>query len=119
MRDKMKLRTKAFAESVWRLCTTLPKSREYNAYVNQIIRSSSSVGANFRAAQRAKSNADFIYKLKIVEEEADETLYFLELLTQINPSLKPQIVPIYKEGNEILSIVVTALKTLRKNNRKS
>jgi len=113
MRELMKKRTKKFAADVWRFCEKLPKSREYNAYVNQIIRSSSSVGANYRAAQRGKSTADFIYKLKIVEEEADETLYFLELLLDINPTLKKQIDLLHKEGNEILSIIIASIKTAR------
>ena len=60
------------------------QTREFNAYVNQLIRCSSSVGANYRASQRAKSTADFINKLKIVEEEADESHYFLELLLDIS-----------------------------------
>ena len=110
----MKKRTRQFAGDVWRFCEKLPKTREYNSYVNQIIRSSSSVGANYRAAQRGKSTADFINKLKIVEEEADETLYFLELIEDINPSLRNKIEPVYKEGNEILSIIVASLKTARK-----
>jgi four helix bundle protein len=76
-------RTKKFALNCWILCQKLSYSREYNAYVRQLLRSSSSVGANYRAAQRAKSNADFINKLKIVEEEADESQYFLELLEEI------------------------------------
>jgi len=118
MRELMKKRTKKFAVDVWRFCEKLPKSREYNAYVNQIIRSSSSVGANYRAAQRGKSTADFIYKLKIVEEEADETLYFLELLKDINPILKKQIDLLHKEGNEILSIIIASIKTARQRNLK-
>jgi len=114
MREQMKSRTKKYAANVWRFCEKLPKSREYNAYVNQIIRSSSSVGANYRAAQRGKSTNDFIYKLKIVEEEADETLYFLELLNDINPLLKNQIEPLHKEGSEILSIIIASIKTARR-----
>ena len=119
MREQMKNRTKKYAANVWRLCERLPKTREYNAYVNQIVRSSNSVGANYRAAQRGKSTNDFIYKLKIVEEEADETLYFLELLNDINPLLKKQIDPLHKEGNEILSIIVASIKTARNRNKRS
>lgn len=66
MKKEILKRTKQFAIDCWILCAKIPKSREYNAYVNQLIRSSSSVGANYRAAQRAKSTADFINKLKIV-----------------------------------------------------
>ena len=74
------------------------------------------MGANYRAAQRGKSTADFINKLKIVEEEADETLFFLELLLEINQSLKPRINPLHKEGSELLAITVASIKTARKNN---
>ena len=117
MREEMKKRTRQFAGDVWRFCEKLPKTREYNSYVNQIIRSSSSVGANYRAAQRGKSRADFINKLKIVEEEADETLYFLELLCDINPELKIKINPIFDEGNQILAIVVASIKTARRKTK--
>ena len=67
MKNQILKRTKDFAINCWRFCEKVPKSREYNAFVNQLIRSASSVGANYRASQRAKSTADFINKLKIVE----------------------------------------------------
>lgn len=73
MRD-LKVRTKEFALACWKLCIELPKTREFDGWVRQLIRCSSSVGANYRAAQRAKSTADFINKLKIVEEEEDESI---------------------------------------------
>ncbi|MGB5610350.1 four helix bundle protein, partial [Eudoraea sp.] len=69
----LKIRTKSFTIECWKLCKNIPKSREYDAWARQLIRCSSSVGANYRASQRAKSTADFIYKLKIVEEEVDES----------------------------------------------
>lgn len=111
-------RTRRFAVDVWKFCEKVPKTREYNAYINQLLRCSSSIGANYRASQRAKSTVDFIYKLKIVEEEADETLYFLELLSEFNPSFLTEIQSLHKEGNEILSIIVASIKTARKNQRK-
>ena len=83
MVQDLKTRTKKFAIDCGRLCRNFPHSREYNAYVNQLIRSSSSVGANYRASQRGKSTADFINKLKIVEEEADESHFFLEILLDL------------------------------------
>jgi four helix bundle protein len=116
MREQIKKRTQKLAVNIWCFCCKLPKSREYNAYVHQLLRCSSSIGANYRAAQRGKSTNDFIYKLKIVEEEADETLYFLELLKEINPLLRKDIEPIYNECNQILAIVIASLKTARKNN---
>lgn len=85
--------------------------------MNQLIRCSSSVGANYRASQRAKSAADFINKLKIVEEEADESSFFIEILLEINKNqeLKLEMEKLLKETNEILAIVVASIKTARKN----
>ncbi len=117
MKEKIKSRTKRFAIDCWRLCSKFPISREFNAYCNQLIRCSSSVGANYRAACRAKSTADFINKLKIVEEEADESMYFLELLLEIGGKEKEEIERLHSEANELLSIVVASIKTMR--NRKS
>jgi len=121
MKEIMKQRTKKFALDCWILCSKLPKSREFNAYVSQLIRSSSSVGANYRALQRAKSNADFINKLKIIEEEADESHFFLELLTDVstleNLQLENQFNPLIQEANEITAIIVATLKTARNNNK--
>ncbi len=85
MKNQLIDRTKRFALDSWHFCFKVPKSREYNAFVNQLIRSSSSVGANYRASQRAKSTADFINKLKIVEDEVDESIYWLELFEEILP----------------------------------
>ncbi|NJY63776.1 four helix bundle protein [Salinimicrobium sp. CDJ15-81-2] len=116
MKD-LKSRTKEFAVNCWKFCNKIPHSREYNAYVNQLLRSSSSVGANYRAAQRAKSTADFINKLKIVEEEADESMYFIELFIEIlNENLK-EAEALHVEANEILSIVVASINTARRNQK--
>lgn len=117
MKEVLKNRTKKFATDCWRLCAKLPVSREYNAYCNQLIRCSSSVGANYRAACRGKSDADFLNKLKIVEEEADESMYFLELFMEISDKEQTEIKRLYNEANELLSIVVASIKTVR--NRKS
>lgn len=113
----MKARTKKFAIDCAILCSKLPNAREFSAYVNQLIRCSSSVGANYRASQRAKSTADFVNKLKIVEEEADESNFFLEILLEINKNedLKLEMETLLKEGNEILAIVVASIKTARNN----
>lgn len=107
--------TKQFAIDVWRLCTKLPHSREFNSYVNQLIRSSSSVAANYRAVTRAKSNPDFINKLKIVEEEGDESQFFLEVIDEINNDLElsPEIKRLIKEADELVAIVVASIKTSR------
>ena len=116
MKEKLKERTKRFAIDCWRLCENIPKSREFNAYVNQLIRCSSSVGANYRAFQRAKSTADFINKLKIVEEEADESIYWLEILNELSNINKDEFGRLIKEANELLAITVASIKTARRNN---
>ncbi len=122
MKALMLKRTKKFAIDCWILCSKLPKTREYNAYVNQLIRCSSSVGANYRASQRAKSAPDFINKLKIIEEEADESHFFLELIQDITMlekiELNPEIDFLLKEANEITAIIVSSIKTARINNSK-
>lgn len=89
--EEMKRRTKLFAINVALLTQKIPDTPVNRAYKAQIIRSSSSVGANYRASRRAKSNADFINKLKIVEEELDESLFFLELLEVFNQPEKEEI----------------------------
>lgn len=109
----LKERTFQFAVSVGRLILDLPFNAVNKEYFSQLVRSSSSVGANYRAARRGKSDADFINKLKIVEEEADESVYFLELLREFNPSFRERIPELINEGLEILKIIVASIKTTR------
>ena len=115
MSKQLKNRTKRFAIDCWKLCALLPKSREFDSYVRQLLRSSSSEAANYRAALRAKSDKDFIHKLKIVEEEADESMFWLELLMEINPHNKRAFLTMLNEGEEILKIMVSSIKTTRVN----
>ena len=119
--EQRNFKTKAYSVSIGNLVISLPYNILNKNYSNQIVRSSSSVGANYRAACRAKSTADFLNKLKIVEEELDETMYFLELLEEFNPDFKQVIQQNWKEGNELLSIIVASIITIRRNdsNRKS
>ncbi|MGV3508938.1 MAG: four helix bundle protein [Sphingobacteriaceae bacterium] len=114
-KEILKKRTKVFSISIGRLVVDLPYSVLNKNYSNQLVRCSSSVGANYRAACRAKSKADFINKLKIVEEELDESMFFLELLVEFNPDKKDTIAELWKEANELLSIIVASLTTLRKS----
>ena len=111
--EELQQRTKRFALRILKLYRSLPKTDEGRILGKQILRSGTSIGANYRAACRGKSKADFLNKLKIVEEELDETLFFMELLVELNPELKEKIDTIYKEGNELLSIIVAAINTLR------
>jgi four helix bundle protein len=118
MKNELLNRTKKFAIDFWKFCEEVPKSRAYNAFVNQLIRSSSSVGANYRASQRAKSTADFINKLKIVEEEVDESIYWLEIFEEVLPAFLDRIEILKKEGSELLAITVASINTARRNNKK-
>jgi four helix bundle protein len=109
--ENMKSRTKMIGVSVIALLGTLPKNPVSFKVFDQIIRSSTSIGANYRAACRAKSNADFINKLKIVEEETDETMYWLEVLNESKLISEDKTKDLYKELNEILSVVVASINT--------
>jgi four helix bundle protein len=115
----LKNRYKNFAIKTGELIQLLPKSIINSAYSNQLIRSSSSPGTNYRAACRGKSTADFINKLKIVEEELDESIYFLELVQHFNPNIQDKIETLIKESNELLSMTVSSIKTVRLNSRTS
>lgn len=106
-------RTYLFAVKVGKLTEKLPLSLINRAYCAQIIRSSSSVYANYRAAQRAKSEKDFINKLKIVEEECDETVGFLELLKAFNEIEKEEIDILIDEGTQLLKIFVASINKMR------
>ncbi len=113
IRKKFKTSTFTFAVNVGKLINQLPYNTVNREYFRQIVRCSSSVGANYRASQRAKSDSDFIYKLKVVEEETDETIYFLELLQALNENYKNIITPLINEGVEILKIIVASINTTR------
>lgn len=115
--DTLKSRTKSFAVTVGKLCQLINSDPLLKAYANQLIRSSSSVGANYRAACRAKSGRDFLNKLKIVEEECDECMFFLELIGDLKYEHRELIKPIWKEANELLSIIVASINTTRKSLR--
>jgi four helix bundle protein len=116
-RDEMKLRTKAYANRVVKLCAALPDNWIARTLAKQLLRSGTSVGANYRAVCRAKSNSDFINKLRIVEEECDESLFGMELLVE-NGFIKPaRLAGLMKEADEILAIVVSSAKTARSSNR--
>lgn len=118
--EELKQRTKVFGKRVIKLIEALPKNTTTSVIGRQLLRSATSVGANYRAVCRAKSRADFIAKLGIVEEECDESLYWLEMLVETN-RIRPALVSnLMQEGEEILAIVVASAKTARvKNNPQS
>ena len=88
----------------------------YYLIENQLGRAALSVGANYRVVSRAKSTNDFINKLKIVEEECDECLFFLEILQEKSEVSHQEIKNLWNEANEILSIIVSSLKSVRNRN---
>ena len=101
------------AVSIIKEVNKLPHSLSADVIGRQLIRSGTSIGANYRAACRAKSTPDMINKLKIVEEESDETQYWLELLTEAGLVDQSQIADVYKQTNEILAMTIASIKTLR------
>ena len=115
---ELKARTKDFALRVIRLVDALPNTVKGRAIANQIIRSATSVAANYRAARRGRSRAEFIAKIGVVEEEADETAFWLELIIDSKIRGKAQIEPLLKEEGELVAIMAASRKSAI-GNRKS
>jgi four helix bundle protein len=111
--EELKVRTRAFALRIIRLAESLPETPTAKVIRNQMIRCGSSVGANYRAACRAKPKADFVSKMGIVEEEADETIYWMELLVDAGIVKQSRITELLDEANQILSIVISSIKTAK------
>lgn len=105
---ELKQRTKEFALRILKLVDALPSSVAGKVIANQIMRSGSSVGANYRAACRARSNAEFISKLGIVLEESDETEFWLELIMEGELIPKDKVEPLKKEAEEITAIMAAS-----------
>jgi four helix bundle protein len=112
--EEMKQRTKLFALGIIQLVESLPKERIAGVLGGQLLRSGTSVGSNYRSACRAKSIADFISKMGIVEEEADESLYWMELLIEAGIEVSVKMDALMREAGELLSITVASIKTARK-----
>lgn len=106
---------KTLAVNTGKLCLNLSYNPVNKVYIGQVIRSSSSAAANYRSACRAKSKADFVNKLKIVEEELDETMFFYEMLAQFNPESKKELRILFIEANELLSIIIASINTVNSN----
>jgi four helix bundle protein len=112
-REQMKARTKNYAKRIVKLCEALPDNWVARTLGKQLLRSGTSVGANYRAVCRAKSTADFLNKLRIVEEECDESLFWMELLVECSLIKSARLNSLMQEANELLSIVVASAKTTR------
>jgi four helix bundle protein len=116
--NDIKDRTMNFAIRVIALASVLEKDYPAKVLSQQIVRSASSAGANYRAACRSKSRRDFVNKLKIVEEELDETCYWLELIKESNFFPPEKLLPLLKENNELLAIIVKSIITTKENGEK-
>jgi four helix bundle protein len=114
-KEEMKARTKKYALRVIKAVQSLSDDRVANVLGAQLLRAGTSVGANYRAACRAKSTADFVNKLKIVEEEGDESLFWMELLVESGLTAERKLAELMKEGDEIVAMIVAAIKTTRLN----
>ena len=106
-------RTTQFALEVIRFVERLPRYGTAEVLGKQLLRAATSVGANYRAACRGKSSADVVAKLSVVEEEADEALYWLELLAESGVIASAKVAGLVSEANELLAMMVASIKTLR------
>lgn len=118
-KTELKRRTQKFAVDVIKLIELLPNKRSLNILSDQLLRSSSSVGANYRSACKGKSIADFINKIVIVEEEADESVYWFELMEESGLVDIKHILALKKEANELTAIFTAIGKTAKANRNKN
>jgi four helix bundle protein len=113
--DDLKTRTKQFALRAMKLVDVLPNTAQGRVVANQLIRSATSVGANYRAACRGRSQAEFVSKLSIVLEESDECCYWLELIMEGGLIPMEEVTDLYREADEITAIMTASHKTAQKN----
>jgi four helix bundle protein len=113
MKEIIKQRTKSQSVTILKALETMGTGLGKSNVSNQLIRSSMSVGANYRAACRARSDKEFISKLSIVLEESDETLYWLEIIQEMNWLPSESLTPLITEANELTAIFVSSLKTVK------
>jgi len=111
--DEMKRRTKTFALRIIHLVESLPPSRTADVIGKQLLRCGTSVGANYRASCRAKSAADFVAKMGIVEEEADESIYWVEMLIESGLVRRSRVADLLDEADQLVAIVVSSIRTAR------
>jgi four helix bundle protein len=117
--NEFKDKTKQIALRMIRLIESLPSTYTAQIIGKQVLRSATSIGANYRAACRAKSTADLLHKLAIVEEEADESLYWLELLVDSSIVPEKRLSELTKDINSIVAMTVASIKTLRSGKSKT
>jgi four helix bundle protein len=116
---ELKLRTKQFALRCIKLAESLPKTRTGDTIAGQLIRSSTSVGANYRAACRGRSRSEFLSKLGVVEEEADESAFWMELVVESGLKSAGLVEPLHDEATQLVRIVVSSINSARGGARSS
>jgi four helix bundle protein len=114
---ELKNRSKRFALEIIRLFRSLPKGEDVRVIARQLLRSGTSVAANYRAACRARSRAEFLAKMGVVVEEADESVFWLELLVESGMVPQELVAPVTKEANELLAIFAASQRTARQGIR--
>jgi four helix bundle protein len=117
--EEMKKRTKLFALRVVRLASAFPRSRAGDVIGRQLIKSGTSVAANYRASCMARSRAEFIAKLGVVQEEADEAVFWIDFAVDAELAKRTLVEDLIQEGKEILSIIVASKKTARAHDTKA
>ncbi|MBI3952226.1 MAG: four helix bundle protein [Acidobacteria bacterium] len=115
--EELKTRTRAFALRVIKLVESLPKTQTATVIGGQLLRCGTSVGANYRASCRARSRADFIAEMAIVEEEADESIYWIQLLVDAGLVNQERVANLLNEADQLLSIIVSSINTARGGRR--
>jgi len=118
-KDELRRRTKEFALRTMKLVDALPRSRSANAVANQLVRSGTSVASNYRAACRARSKAEFIAKIGVVEEEADESAFWLELVIEHKLMQEVLVRPLLKEADELTAIMAASRISASRNSKQS
>lgn len=113
----LKNRTKRLALEIIKICETLPKGRTAEVLGRQLLRAGTSAGANYRSACRARSTADFISKMGVVEEELDESIYWIELLVESGILKSKTVDFLVKEANELLSITMASINTAKRRTK--
>lgn len=115
--DDLKGRSRAFGIRIIRLVETLPRTKTADVIGRQVLRSATSVGANYRAACRARSQAEFVARIGVVEEEADESAYWLEVLRDAGVTANKELSDLLKEANELTAIFTASGRTARRRSR--
>lgn len=117
-KEELKTRTKKFAIDTFTFLNEIEKNKAVDVISYQLFKSSSSVAANYRAVCRGKSDADFLHKLKVVDEEADESLFWLEFIKDLNIDCnKTELEKLIKEADELVAIFSAGIKTIKSRNK--